>query len=314
MRKRYGIAIAGLLAAMSLAAAPAASASTEFGDNCAANDSIEVPVTLFEIAGAGNPLPTAAPSAGVITQWKVNVIPVPVSIPQTLKVLRPNTAAKTVQVIGEASGTAGGGSNAFNTRIPVQAGDRLGLFDGGTFGALLCELPGTSFLGAFEGGPGVGTTVPFVEFPAEARIPVSAVIEPDADGDGYGDETQDKCPQLASAQTECPVVTLDLSSAIKKKGSVTVLLTASSEAPVKVTGTAKLGKGQKAKLSGKTQTVKPGKITRFTLKFPKKLKEKLGDLSRKQSLQLKVTASATDLVGRVTKDSLKTRLKGQASS
>jgi hypothetical protein len=314
MKKGYGIAIAFLLTGMYLVAAPGASAATEFGDNCAANDDAEAPVTLFELAGAGNPLPTAAPSAGVITKWKVNVIPVPVSIPQTLKVLRPNTSAKTVQVIGEASGTANGGPNTFDTRISVQAGDRLGLFEATSFGPLLCELPGASIIGAFEGGSGIGATVPFVEIPTEVRIPVSAVIEPDADNDGYGDETQDKCPQVASVQAECPVVTIDLSSAIKKKSSVTVLLTTSSEAPVKVSGTVKLGKGQKAKLSGKTQKVKPGKIARFTLKFPKKLNDKLGDLTTKQSLQLKVTATATDLIGRVSQDSLTVKLKGQARS
>jgi hypothetical protein len=295
-----------------LLTASTASASTEFGDNCAANDDIEVPVTLFEIAGAGNSLPPAAPIAGVITKWKVNVIPVPVSIPQTLKVLRPSTTVKTVQVVGEASGTALGGPNSFDTRISVQAGDRLGLFEGSSFGALTCELPGASVIGGFEGGPGVGATVPFAEIPAELRIPVSAVIEPDADGDGYGDETQDKCPQLASAQTECPVVKVDLSSAIKKKGSVTVLLTTSSEAPVKVAGTVKLGKGKTAKLSGGKHTVKPGKISHFTLKFPGKVKAALADLSKSKSLKLKVTASATDLIGRVSKDQLKVKLKGQA--
>lgn len=314
MRKRYGVAAIGFLAAMCLVAAPAASAATEFGDNCTANEAVESPITLFEITGSGDPLPTAAPSAGVITKWKVNVVPFPGTLPQTLKVLRPNSGAKTVQVVGEASGSVVGGSNSFEARIPVQAGDRLGLFEGGAVGPLLCETPGLSVLAGFEGGPGVGTTVPFVEIPTEARVPVVAVVEPDADNDGYGDETQDKCPQLASVQTECPVVKLDLSSAIKKKGSVTVLLTASSEARVKVSGTVALGKGQKAKLSGKAQTVKPGKISRFTLKFPAKLKEKLADLTTKQSLQLKVTASATDLVGRVTKDKLKVKLKGQASS
>jgi hypothetical protein len=54
-------------------------------------------------------------------------------------------------------------------------------------------------------------------------------------------------------------------------------------------------------------------VARFTLKFPKKLKKRLEELTRKQSLQLKVTASATDLVGRVSTDKLSVRLKGQAS-
>src|SRR3954451_13580884 len=36
------------------------------------------------------------------------------------------------------------------------------------------------------------------------EVPISATIEGDADGDGYGDETQDKCPTQASAHDECP--------------------------------------------------------------------------------------------------------------
>ncbi len=36
------------------------------------------------------------------------------------------------------------------------------------------------------------------------RLNVSATVEPDADGDGFGDETQDSCPSDASTQGACP--------------------------------------------------------------------------------------------------------------
>jgi hypothetical protein len=36
------------------------------------------------------------------------------------------------------------------------------------------------------------------------RVDVGAVLEPDADGDGFGDETQDACPSDASTQGPCP--------------------------------------------------------------------------------------------------------------
>lgn len=306
-------AVVGVLIAVVLALPATAAASTEFGDTCVANRSTEsFVVSIFEISAPGNSLPTAAPTPGVITQWKVNLVAAPLSVPQTLKVLRPS-GGNTAQVIGEATGTVVGGSNTFNTRIPVQAGDRLAIFGTSSFGTLFCEIATKNvLLGAYEGtGGGPGSTVNFLEIVEPARVPVSAVIEPDADNDGYGDETQDKCPQSAAFQTECPTVKLDLSSAVKKKGSVVVSVTATSEAPVKVTGTVKLGKGKTAKLSGDKHTVKPGKITRFTLKFPSKLKAALADLPKSQALKLKVTASAKDLVGRVTKDQLKVKLKGQ---
>ncbi|HEY1285088.1 MAG TPA: hypothetical protein VGF04_03300 [Solirubrobacterales bacterium] len=35
------------------------------------------------------------------------------------------------------------------------------------------------------------------------RLDVAAIVEPDADGDGFGDETQDQCPTQASTQGPC---------------------------------------------------------------------------------------------------------------
>ncbi len=37
------------------------------------------------------------------------------------------------------------------------------------------------------------------------RVPVEAVLEADADKDGFGDETQDQCPSDATTQGPCPV-------------------------------------------------------------------------------------------------------------
>jgi hypothetical protein len=318
MNKRLLVSVLGILAAVSAALAPGAVAATEFGDNCVANRSSSIPAsaTLFALTATGDPLPLTAPTSGIITKWKFNLVSEAVGfqIPQTLKVLRPN-GPKSVQVIGESAQSVTGGSNSFDTRIPVQAGDRLGLFasGGSKYGLLYCEEEGgpKNRIAAFEGSASVGSGASYEEGEGEIRVPAVGVIEPDADNDGFGDETQDKCPQSAATQAECPTITIDIGSAVKKKGSVVVALTTTSEAPVKVAGTVKLGKGKKAKLNGGKHTVKPGKITRFTLKFPSKLKAALADLSKSKSLKLKVTASATDLIGRVSKDQLKVKLKGQ---
>jgi len=311
MRKKIGIAMAALLATAALGA-PGASAATEFGDNCAATASTEAsPVTLFEIGAPGNPLPTTAPSAGVVTKWKVNVAFPAFSIPQILKVLRPN-GPKTVLITGEDSENLNVGPNSFDTRIPVQPGDRLAIFGPGPQGTVACGVPGeVAFIGGFFGGGGTtGSTALVIEEPAEARIPVAGIVEPDADGDGFGDESQDQCPQLVAFQAPCPVVTLD-ASVKARKGSVSVLVAASSQAPVTVAGTVKLGKGKTARLNGGTQVVAPGTIARFTLFFPKALKDKLKELSTTRSLGLNIAATATDLIGRVSSDSVKAKLKGQ---
>lgn len=321
MRKLIGPVAAAVLAISALGA-PSASAATEFGDTCAGNSTAPGDYTLTTLSAPTGPLPLTAPSAGVITQVKVRIAPpIPFAIPTNVKALR-SAGGSLFTVVGQATVQATAGLSTAGARIPVQAGDRLALhgqpftFEGSPVPSLsfYCESTGDgSVLGAAFGEPGPGTTAEFAAA-TEGRVPLAAVLEPDADNDGYGDETQDKCPQSPASQGDCPTVTIDASSAIKRKGSVVVLLTASSTAPVTVAGTVNLGKGKKAKLSSKAQTVSPSAISRFTLKFPKKLKKRLQELSHKQSLQLKITASATDLIGRVTTDKLNARLKGQAKN
>ena len=279
-------------------------------------DELSSTATLFEISAPANPLPTAAPAAGVITKWKVTLVPAPVTLPHTLKVLRV-TGPATVQNIGEASGNVGPGVNTFDARIPVQTGDRLGLFSPTPEGTLVCEGPGPpGLIGGFEGsGGGVGSSTPFVEVPTEVRIPVAAIIEPDADNDGFGDETQDKCPQSAAIQTECPVVTLD-ATPIVKKGSVILLVTASSIAPVTVSASARIPNAVAkssalTKLKGQTKVVKPGKVVRFRLGFSKALRSALKALPASKTVKLKTVTSAKNVAGQVTKKRINLRLKGQ---
>src|SRR5262249_36776153 len=157
---------------------------------------------------------------------------------------------------------------------PVKAGDYFGTVGSG-FGetvAIYCETknPGDR-LGAFAGNPSLNSTASLMGEEPGFQNPIVVFVEPDADSDGYGDETQDKCPQSAAFQAECPTVTVD-ANASARKSSVTVLVTTSNSAPVTVVGAVKLGKGKSAKLTAKAQTVSPGKLGRFTLKFPAKLK------------------------------------------
>lgn len=312
MKKGLALVL-GTVAAVAAICAPTATAATEFGDSCTADETTlveKVPISLFALTAAGDPLPLVAPSSGVITQWKINQVVTPVPITQTLEVLR-TAGPPIVQVIGESVQIVGPGSNSFNTRIPVQAGDRLGLSAPAESPLFFCEAPGSeNLLGLFASvGPGASTKFEPIE--AEARVPASAVIEPDVDNDGYGDETQDKCPQSAAAQVACPMVTLSIRSVVKK-GLVTLFALASTQASVKVEGTVKPGKGKAVKLSGGTQVVVPGMLAKFTLLFPKKLRTALKELPRKRSLTLSVKATTPNVVGPPTTKTLKLHLRGQA--
>ncbi len=314
MRKRTLGGLAAIAAALTLILAPAASAATEFGTSCTGNRA-EMGTVYSVIQLSQNGVPTGAPSSGVITRWKSRIVPVPIPIIQQLKVFRPTADPAQFQVVGESAPSGlTSGENTFATRIPVQAGDRIGLVGTGEFGALFCSEtpeaanPGNG-IGIFLGNPSTGSTAALAESASESLVPVMAAIEPDVDGDGYGDETQDLCPQSAAFQVACPTVALEAVS-IAGNGRVTVFVAASSTAPVVVSGIVKLGKG-KAKLKSQPRTVAPGKIVRFSLKYPTALKTALQDLPSNRKLTLKLTASATNVAGQISTDRTKLRLKGE---
>lgn len=156
----------------------------------------------------------------------------------------------------------------------------------------------------------LGATQTFPKETAGLQEAVSAVIEPDADNDGFGDETQDQCPQSATTQAPCPVVTLNVSATAKKK-LVTLLVTGPVAAKVTVSGVVSLGKDKKTKLKGGTKAVTPGAFTKFKLGFTSALTKRLEELPPSKKLTLKVTSSASNIVGAPTKKVIKVKLKGQ---
>jgi hypothetical protein len=320
-------AIAASVAAVATLAlgATGASAATEFGSNCGGDELSIGDVTLMTVSGPSGGLSAAAPSAGVITQLKVTTSePLPIQFPFTAKVLRPAGGTQYTNV-GQDTVMAGAGTSTKDTRISVQAGDKLGLhgqpftFEGSPVPAfyLYCSGVVGGVLGYAEGDVAVGSTAGFAEAPA-ASVPISARVEPDADGDGYGDETQDKCPQSAAVQAECPVVVLD-AYPVPGKNKVVVLVSVNNEASVTVSGSVKLPKAATsasasaaAKLKKVTRKVTPGKLGRFTLKFPGSLKQALADLPKGKKLKLKITASAKNVAGQVSKDKTTLKLKGES--
>src|SRR6185503_11722623 len=142
--------------------------------------------------------PIAAPAAGVVTKWTVNAgIPLPpgFTYSETMRVFRATGAPNEFLTVAESSpGAIGNGVNTFETRIPVQAGDRFGAFAPATGLSLVLICPTASVedkIGLKEGDVAPGGKATYE--PAEAlQLALSVTIEPDADNDGFGDETQDK--------------------------------------------------------------------------------------------------------------------------
>ncbi|MGB0098997.1 MAG: hypothetical protein WBP61_01825 [Nocardioides sp.] len=130
-------------------------------------------------------------------------------------VLRPTGAANQYTVVGRSAvGQASGPAIvAVATRITVQPGDRIALqvlSPAGTKSWCYVATPSgfaASTLPAADFNPETdGAVADFTGAPSESQFAVNlaAQLEPDADGDGYGDVTQDLCPTLATQQTPCP--------------------------------------------------------------------------------------------------------------
>ncbi|MGN6815086.1 MAG: hypothetical protein ACTHK3_03245 [Solirubrobacterales bacterium] len=309
MKKRFLIVVTLAAAAFSVAGAPTASAATVIGDQCSATETAEG-LGVFEFSAPGNPLSTAAAANGIVTSWSVNSS-IPAAVPTVLKVVRV-TGPKQLFIAGESAvQNVSLGANTFPTRIPIQAGDRVGLAGASEIGVPFCETPGEKGLLGIFLNAGTGSTTPFEpQSESEARIPVTATIEPDADNDGFGDETQDACPQSAATQAACPTVTLNVSATATKK-LVTLLVTGPIAANVTVNGVVSLGKGKKATLKGGTKAIAPGAFTKFKLKFSSALVKRLKELPPSKKLTLKVTSSAPNIVGAPTVKAIKVKLKGQ---
>src|SRR6266540_6900880 len=91
------------------------------------------------------------------------------------------------------------GIGTYSTRIPVKAGDAIGVDD--DTGAKLSATGVTTTVYSFSP---VLTSFPTLPSPHPDReLLVNADIEHDADGDGYGDETQDLCPGDETRHTAC---------------------------------------------------------------------------------------------------------------
>ncbi len=306
----------GLAAAISLFGTASASAATEIGNACKAEAGFPTGTALQLTEATPNALPLASPSAGVITRWRVDVVAPGAAAEERLKVFRP-TGPSAFQVVAESDPQSmSAEENVAGARIPVQAGDRVGVY-------------GAPFILFCEGGPGdvVGVNAedsPIDSDPAfaevtETRLPVVATVEPDADGDGYGDETQDGCPQSAAYHEACPVVGLQ-AGAVHKRKRLWIAVTASMGTEVTVYGQAMWGFKPKRKdlgkrnlivpLYGGTNTLVAGQPTRFPIRYSKAVKRRLRRLTPKESIRTRITVTAANLAGAPTTEVLKPRLHG----
>jgi Ca2+-binding RTX toxin-like protein len=180
----------------------------DFSDHaapCGGTATFGSPLTLAPdprgFSGSGNPMQAlqqsaagttpAAPIAGLVTRWRVRVDPA--AGDTVLQVLRPTPGPSTYTVVAETAALHATTTDIVTVpaQLPVQAGDRLAARSlSGDLGAVAYrsgDLLGIRQPPRVKGDPAWATTGTY----PDRRLLVQADVEPDADGDGKGDVSQD---------------------------------------------------------------------------------------------------------------------------
>jgi hypothetical protein len=148
-----------------------------------------------------------APFDGVIVRWRIRVgtagsEPGPDVV--RFRVIRGTGTASTGVASQEEVLPESAGTHPFEARIPVSTGDYIGVDCCGPAwaGRAMYRDPGVAV--TFDwwfSALGDGETREPDDF-VDRELMLNADIEPDADADGFGDETQDNCPGVANAGQE----------------------------------------------------------------------------------------------------------------
>lgn len=141
------------------------------------------------------------PVSGVITSWRTVLS---ASANATLVRMRGTdiegaASADDLFFNRPAPGELGAGLVDQRVRLRVLEGDRLSVRWSGTFTGTVPVPAGETFF--FREVFGGSSTTEATSMPV-----VQATIEPDADGDGWGDETQDECP--SAQHGACPTISV----------------------------------------------------------------------------------------------------------
>jgi len=193
--------LVGLVVAV--AAAPAFAAST-VGSRLSARADFS---TSCRASGCTLSAGAAVPSSGVVVRWRLRAATGGVA---RLRVLRPEgDSLVTVSVGGleRLSRRHAAGRDVtyvFNARLVVEKGDELALDTGHGAAAVLHRRAGASGVSIFTPSGPDFAPMPVGAPLNGAELLLNADVEPDADGDGFGDETQDNCPRIPNDQTSNP--------------------------------------------------------------------------------------------------------------
>ncbi len=336
---RFAVGLASLGAVALLTASPAAAVVT-IGSNlahaangpsglCGFSGITEVDRSCTEAQESLEPAfltpgGLVAPSAGVIVRWRVRSGPASAStaaVKLRLRLLHQNSMGAEA---GGASETefvslplAEPGVHVFPARLPVAAGDQIGVDSLSSNTSMGPAEPPIVYV---ESGIGTPATWTPSLLPGETRAPngfptssmevlLNADIEPDADRDGYGDETQDGCPSDPTRHGPCaapdrtpPQISLTYKSRqdFPRKRSVIVNLSSNESATASANGQLEIFKKRRAivGLSGATATISPASKLALRIGITKTARRAAGRaLAHGHRVAVRVSVSAKDAAG-----------------
>jgi hypothetical protein len=192
-------------ALIAIAAAPAsASASTQIGQTInPAGSACSPNVSWFQ--GTAPNSQFVVPVDGVITSWSFLG---GTSVPSSMKLKVGRIGVTTLDVVAQSDPQTplANNLNTFTSHVQVHSGEVIGFYfpAPGTFPC--AANPVSGYAAQFiSGDVAPGTNNVGFSTDANTHLDLSATLEPDADHDGFGDETQDQCPTNAGTQGPCPV-------------------------------------------------------------------------------------------------------------
>jgi hypothetical protein len=204
MRVRIRVAVAAGLVALAVPAS--ASGATQIGETFLP-DTPKSNTTLLQSGSPGGQY--AVPFSGVITSWSFQAGPDPPTL--NLKVAR-SVGGNDFTIVGESglqTGILANVLHTFPTRILVQTGDVIGFFVGDSG-----EVARVGVSGYTVGDDDddldqqVGRSDTYGPV-AGNQLDLSAILEPDCDQDGFGDETQDpELPPIPACDPNPPETTI----------------------------------------------------------------------------------------------------------
>jgi Ca2+-binding RTX toxin-like protein len=207
MRKLAKTVAVTALAGSALIAVPSgASAATQIGETFTPSAFCDTSRTRLQSVSPGGQY--SAPSDGVITRWSFQAGAAPPDL--RFKVGRAAPGADLTMnadftIVGESilqTNLTPNTLNSFFTQIPVKTGDVIGFFNATTQPTSCGQAGATGYSAhVFAGDPHPGDTQTFT-FQVTSKWDVSALLEPDCDKDGLGDETQD--PNLSTCAAPGP--------------------------------------------------------------------------------------------------------------